>query len=233
VWQISCDESRVDGCKFMLFGALSIPAYAQASFDQADRNFRHATNNDLAHFKWVKAASNKKLPDYLALVDLFFNQGAFFKCLIVEKSKVDYARYHKRDHELGFYKFYFLLLSRLVKFNLEYFVRVHRRSDKNRARLIDLQAATNNWCRKTAGKHITPVRSLEGAEFTKHTELQIVDVLLGAVGYHWERMHLKQDASKPKIAICKSICTRLNKASLEFQSEWQQTKFNIWKWEPR
>ena len=217
----------------MLFGALIVPPNGHTAFAQADLDFRNSTKNNLAHFKWVKAASNKKLPDYLALVELFFAQCTRFKCLVVDTSKIDYQRYHKGDRELGFYKFYFLLLSRLVKFGCQYHVRVHRRSDKNRASLSDLEAATNNWCRKTAGRHITPIAQIEAADFRKHTELQIVDVLLGAVGYHWERKHLREEASQAKIAICNSICQKLNKASLEFESEWQENKFNIWNWKPK
>lgn len=233
MWHIYCDESRVDGCKYMLIGALSVPPQSAGAFAAADKAFRAATKNDKAHFKWVKATSKKKLPAYLGLIDLFFAQNIFFKCIVIEKSAVDYKRFHRNDHELGFYKFYYLLLSRLVKFNTNYFVRIHRRPDKNRGRLVDLEGATNNWCRRRCGRYITPIQQLEAAEFENHTELQLVDVLLGAVGYHWERAHLKGNASPPKVEICKEICKRLDKASLEFESDWRERKFNLWKWKPK
>jgi len=233
VWEISCDESRVEGCRYMLIGALTVPPQTQAAFAAADQAFRKRTRNDLAHFKWVKAASNKKLPDYLALIDLFFSLDVHFKCIVIEKAKIDYRKFHRGDHELGFYKFYFLLLSRLVDFGANYFVRVHRRPDKNRGRLVDLQSATNNWCRRKASRYITPIQHLEAADASKYTELQLVDVLLGAAGYHWECEDQKQNASKAKIEICNQICKRLCKNSLVFHSDWRETKFNVWHWQPR
>lgn len=218
----------------MLIGALSIPLTAQAPFFAADSVFRTNTKNNLAHFKWVKAAGNKKLPAYLGLIDLFFTQDVRFKCVVIETSKLNYKLHHHGDHELGFYKFYFLLLSRLVKFDEKYLVRIHRRTDRNRGRLPDLHSATNNWCRKKAGRHITPIHVIEAADYRKYTELQLVDVLLGAVGYHWEKKsHLKEGASKAKTEICNSICKRLDKPSLVFESEWQEGKFNVWKWLPK
>jgi hypothetical protein len=217
----------------MLIGALSVPPSVQPSFFAADSAFRTATKNNLAHFKWVKAGGVKKLPAYLGLIDLFFAHDVRFKCVVIETSKLNYKVHHRGDHELGFYKFYFLLLSRLVDFDQQYLVRVHRRTDRNRGRLADLHSATNNWCRKKAGRHITPIHSVEGADYRKYTELQLVDVLLGAVGYHWERCHLREEASKSKIEICNAICKRLEKASLAFESEWREPKFNIWKWLPK
>jgi hypothetical protein len=234
VWQISCDESRVDGCRHMLIGALIIPPEALGAFVTANIEFRNATKNNFAHFKWEKATSKKKLPDYLALIDMFFNLPIFFKCIIIEKCRVDYKRYHRNDRELGFYKFYFLLLSRLVKFEKQYLVRVHRRLDKNRGRLADLRDATNNWCRNKSRRYITPLQTVEGANFNDYTELQIVDVLLGAVGYHWDQAHVRPNASQSKIAICNKICERLGKDSLCFQSYyWSDKKFNLWKWQPK
>src|SRR6267378_731406 len=164
IWQIYCDESRIAGCKFMLIGALSVPPAAQAPFFAADSLFRTNSRNNLAHFKWVKASGNKKLSAYLGLVDLFFEQNVRFKCVVIETSKLNYKLHHRGDHELGFYKFYFLLPSRLVKFDEQYLVRIHRRTDRNRGRLPDLHSATNNWCRKKAGRHITPIHGIEAAD---------------------------------------------------------------------
>jgi hypothetical protein len=233
MWKIFCDESRVTACKYILIGALTVPTHSDVSLRMADTEFRDRTRNNKAHFKWEKACGRKKLPDYLQLVDIFFEHDIHFKAVVIEHCKVDYARYHKEDRELGFYKFYFLLLSRLVNFDQQYIIKIHRRSDEGRGRLIDLQGATNNYCRKMKGRYVTPVASLEAVEFERFTELQIVDVLLGAIGYHWERCHLRNDASKSKIEICNHICKRLDKPSLEFESDWRERKFNVWKWKPK
>jgi hypothetical protein len=233
MWEVYCDESRITRCKFMLIGALTVPPTAREAFSKADAAFRNRTSNNQAHFKWLKACGTKKLPSYLGLVDLFFDHDIRFKCLIVETSKVDYKAHHQGDPELGFYKFYFLLLSRLISFDNQHIVRIHRRPDKNRGRLSDLQSATNNWCRRQRRKNITPIASIDAADYRDHTELQIVDVLLGAIGYHWERCHLKDGASHSKIEICNAICKRLEKASLVFESDWREQKFNLWKWLPK
>jgi hypothetical protein len=233
MWEVFCDESRVGGSKFMLIGALTVPPASREAFDRADKAFRSGSSNDRAHFKWLKACGSKKLPAYLSLVDLFFDHEIQFKCLIVETAKVDYKIHHSGDHELGFYKFYFQLLSRLVDFDHQHVVRVHRRSDKNRGRLIDLQSATNNWCRMKIRRHITPIQTIEAADHRDHTALQIVDVLLGAVGYHWEKCHLIEGASHSKKEICNAICRRLDKASLVFESDWRERKFNLWRWLPK
>ncbi len=108
---VYADESCTHGERYMLIGGLWIPATDEPNL-RADIAQVRASTAMTAEFKWKKV-SRTKLPAYQDFVSTFFQQcTASFHCIIVDVTTLDYGTFARGDAELGFYKFYFQLISR-------------------------------------------------------------------------------------------------------------------------
>jgi len=220
---VFCDESRQTGSRWMLLGSIWIPRKLEEEFEKICFEFRQKTKNSKAYFKWTKV-SKGKLDAYKELVDLFFKYDDMrFKCLLIDTHKLDFDGYHQGDAELGFYRFYFYLLSRtMVKVN-QYFVLLHRKDNQKKGRLGDLKDHLNRYFRYNYSIDRDIVSNVEPRDARLYNQLQIVDVLLGAVGYVWEGYNL----SPAKLELIKHVESRRGKR-LTVPSLPSERKFNIW-----
>ncbi|HSW44850.1 MAG TPA: DUF3800 domain-containing protein [Phycisphaerae bacterium] len=53
-----------------------------------------------------------------------------------------------------------------------------------------LRAILNRGIRKKYGRKVDVVRSIEAVDSKDSDVLQVADVLMGAIGYHWNDCHL-------------------------------------------
>ena len=208
----------------MLYGLLLIPRGEpeQAIRDQCNQ-LRNRHQWGAGEFKWEKV-SQGKLDVYKEFVDIFFDHAeSDFRCLVVDKSKIDYHAYHKDDHETAFCEFYFQAISRNLDAAHQYLVFTDSRQNKRANRLTDLKAKTNyHWLLQGVKESI--VRNLEPRVSKTEDLLQITDVLLGAVGYDIE----KRAESPAKVELVKYIEERIGCERL--RDHWgRNTRFNIWK----
>ena len=182
---VYCDESRQVQSRHMLIGGLWIPQDVESDFLSACAEYRTRLNMT-AELKWTKV-SRTKLDAYKQFVDLYFQTPTIrFRCIVIDTHKVDYHKYHEGDKELGFYKFYYQFLSRNIKAardyqifhkNTEYWLYTDQIQNRSSNRLQDLKQHLN--IRYTA-------RVVEPIDSHKSDPLQMVDVLLGAIGYGLE-----------------------------------------------
>lgn len=176
-------------------------------------------------FKWEKV-SQGKLHVYKEFVDIFFDHTeASFRCLVVDKNKIDYQAYHDNDHETAFYEFYFQAISRNLDLAHQYLGFTDSRQNRQPNRLVDLKAKINyHWLRQGATGNL--VRNLEPRISKAEDLLQITDVLLGAVGYDLE----ERVESPAKVEMVKHIEKRIGCERLKDQRG-RNTNFNIWKFQ--
>lgn len=232
---IYVDESRIINSRYLLFGSLWLPRDVQKDFRQQfwqlwDKNFP-SRNSEL---KWTKV-SNNKLQVYKKFIDFFtlFYQ-VDFRCVVIDNHKVDYQIYHKNDKELGFYKFLFFFLSRNIEKDFR-FKRIDddyqilidsRRRDDEFGRLTDLKKFLNNRLNQVCSKKDI-VRNVESEPDSKLSpEIQIVDVLLGAIGYVWEGFQ----TSSPKLSLIEYI-EQLFGLKLNQPTPYLSDKINIWEFQ--
>lgn len=221
---VFCDESRQTNSRWMLLGSIWIPRKLEEEFEKICFEFRQKTQNSKAYFKWTKV-SRGKLDAYKGLVDLFFKfDNIRFKCLLIDTHQLDIDGYHQGDPELGFYRFYFYLLSRTMIKDNQYFVLLHRKDNKKKGRLEDLKNYLNNYFREKYSIDRNVVSNIEPRDARLYNQLQIVDVLLGAVGYVWEGYEL----SPAKLELIKHIESDRGK-KMTVDSLPSEKKFNIWK----
>ncbi len=208
----------------MLYGLLLVPrGDAEQELRQQCVQFREQHRWGHGEFKWEKV-SLSKLDIYKKFVDLFFACGsAEFRCLVVDKSKIDYSAYHQGDAETAFYEFYYQAISRNLQIIDEYLVFTDNRQNRQANRLTDLKSKINSYW-LTQGAEGNLVRNVEPRDSKAEDLLQIVDVLLGAIGYDLE----KRKESPAKVEMVHHVAGRIGCEKLS--EHWGYgTRFNIWK----
>jgi hypothetical protein len=224
-FSLYCDESNIQAAHYMLIGGLWIPQKSEADLRGSLTKVRQDFNMT-AEFKWTKV-SQSKLPAYSAWLDCFFdNKDIGFRCIVIDTNLLDYRAFHKGDQELGFYKFYYQLVSRNIKPENLYWLYTDERTNRKKNRLEVLKIVTNHYWMKQA--NVEPLRSVEPRCSHDEDFLQLADVLLGALGYTWNM----SKNSPAKMNLITHITKRLNWTSLRVATSPSSTRFNIWQWRP-
>lgn len=251
---IFADESSTAQSRFMLLGGIWVDECTYNQVKKEFKNFKNTNNwNEKTKFNW-KSVSNKTLHAYKDFIDIFFKYNLKFNCIIIDKSIVNLKHNEEKNEELGFYKFYYQLLWHNSNKSYEYHVFLDRRNNKKDTRLSDLKRILRRqniscfvdeedyedieFLRDT--KNVQPiinginVLSLEAVDSKDYNLIQLTDILLGAISYHYNHRHLKKDASHNKIELANHIACNLNVKNLIFSTNNGGYKnFNIWLFKPR
>ena len=219
---VYADESRQNAHRFMLFSALFVPRGAAENALLADIAAFRVRQSARAEMKWGKI-SRAMLPVYRDFIDLFFaHPAAQFRCLVVDAHQVDLRQYHDDDPETAFYNFYCLMLSRNMQIENRYLVLTDERSNRECNRLADLRDNINRyWQEKGAVNNVAV--NVEPLNSKESDLLQIVDVLLGAVGYAIEEF----TTSEARLELTRHIAARLGVEELRTHRG-RGTNFNTW-----
>ncbi|HEY4515096.1 MAG TPA: DUF3800 domain-containing protein [Candidatus Paceibacterota bacterium] len=216
-FNIYCDESSIDNPKsiMMVIGALFIERSIVPEIKEKIKEIRqkHGVNGEL---KWVKT-SNKVLPFYEELFSYLFSMDGTkvtFRCIVIDKSQVNYEKYHQQDKELAFYKFYYQLLKRRLKEDA-YYIFLDFRPSKNKNSVRRLGEFLGMFSRGI--KHIQAYQSHE------NVFIQVADVLSGAVSFSRNT----PDGGEAKQKLTKIISKSIKKKDLNFGSSFWEDKFNI------
>lgn len=224
-FNIYCDETRVENpdAKKMAIGALLIPRGEKDRLVEALKNLR--TRYEFDHeLKWAKT-SPRFMPFYKALIDLFVADIAFgFRCIIVDKTELDYERYHNDDKELAFFKFYYLMLrQKLLNFK-QYYIFLDKKPtrDKNRARA--LHAYLESYI--LLHKQQCSIAHLQAYDSHENLLIQVADFLTGLVGNAVNPGR----RSVAKGEIIKHFKEKLGRRQILKTSPWAEEKFNVFVW---
>lgn len=224
-YRLYCDESRIQDARHMLIGGLWVLDEAEAALRQCLQDVR-SEYRMTAEFKWTKVSRAKRAA-YAAWVDAFLDSpGVTFRCIVVDTHVLDYKTFHRGDEELGFYKFYYLLVSRNLMPAHSYWLYTDERRNRKANRLEVLRIVTNRYWQKQAG--VMPLRGIEPRRSHGEDLLQLTDVLLGAVGYAWNGL----DTSPAKRELGAHLAARLGWATLRTATRRDASKVNQWLWRP-
>ncbi len=219
---IYCDESSVDNpnLKYMTIGSLWITRNKVREIRSKIKELqkKHYLNGEL---KWVKTSS-KTIPFYTELFDMLFGYegDVEFKCIVVDKEQIDYAKFHDQDKDLAFYKFYYFLLKNKLESNCLHYLFLDFKPSKNPkavSRLADfLTFSATNRSDQCGLKHVQAYPSDE------NVLIQVADILTGAVAYS-----NNFEPSGAKGELSKVIASSIGKTNLKFCSSLSDKKFNI------
>jgi hypothetical protein len=228
-FDVYCDESRPD-----LFCSKSPPAtYLLIGSLWSHREDRdklkteiHALRNRHkvgSEFKWRKV-SPSRLEFYDELISLFFGEGdrLRFRCIAVDRTKVDLLKYHENDQELGFYKFYYQLLHHwILDFN-EYSVFCDLKRDRETQRLAVLQKCIAYSNLSASISSVQAIRSHESVL------IQLVDVLVGAASAKLNGSLVEGSAKSQLVKFIEARLERTIAATVKGES-----KFNVFVIDPQ
>lgn len=231
---IFVDESRISkGNRYQLFGSFWLPREKQDDFRCAYWRLWDEEFPSRSELHWVKV-SRGKLDTYKKFIDFFATYpDVDFRCVILDSRAIDYRAYHDGDKELGFYKFLYFFLSRNIEKDFRYrgisdtyqifLDRRRKEDDFDVGRLSDLKRFLNKrLCDVFSSKeHI--VRNVEAVDSKESPEIQLADVLMGAVGYSWEG-YQTSPAKLELVAHIENVFGLNLNASTPFLSE----RINIW-----
>ncbi len=216
-FNIYCDESSIDNPNslMMVIGALFVERTLVPEIREKIKEIRkkHSINGEL---KWVKT-STKTLPFYEEVFGYLFSLDSLkvtFRCIVIDKTQVDYGKYHQQDKDLAFYKFYYQLLKRRLKDD-KYYIFLDFRPSKNKNSVRRLGEFLEMFTKGI--KHIQAYSSHE------NVFIQIADILSGAVSF--SRNTPNGCGAKKKLV--KIISSSVNKEDLNFKSSFWEERFNI------
>lgn len=228
-----CDESGIDGtARYMAIGGVwihdRVGELSRIRKGLDDCKWMHGIS---AEMKWGKV-SQDKLAAYKAFVDEFFGAATAmdFRCIIVDKHVLNYRKFHNNNKELGFYKFYFLLLSRNLSKGSDYYIYTDDKSNRRRNRLGELQTVVNNWANREM--KCWPVKTIEPRESHQDVIIQMVDVLLGAVSSRWNNAaNVNRNVTKDELAGY--IAKKAGLPDLKRATTRMRRPLNIWVWQSK
>ena len=205
-FEIYCDESCQDvftsqhtKCQYMFIGGLWLPAEKRKIF-KAELHSIREKHKVFSEIKWNKISASK-IGFYTDLINYFFdkNDDLRFRCVVVEKSKVNLVKYHNSDAELGFYKFYYQLLHHwILDFNA-YAIYLDIKTSRVKNRLKVLHQCLHN------ANLSSEIKILQALPSHENIFIQMTDLLLGAVNAKFN----EQVASNCKKKILECIENRL------------------------
>lgn len=224
-YNIYADEASISEARYMLIGGIwsgwEIEPFVRSELQAVRDQYRLQ-----AEMKWTKVSSTM-LPAYCAFVDTFFeHEQLSFRCIVIDTHILDYRRFHRGDKELGFYKFYFQLISRNLTASDLYWLNTDERRNRRASRLSTLKITVNRWWQKRAG--VEPLRAVEPRRSHDDDLIQLTDVLLGAVSYAWN----ERVGSEAKLSLVKHIASRMGWPTLQWSTARFERKMNIWRWQP-
>jgi len=232
-YTLICDESFTENNQLVL-GTIIIPSHNHPLLIKEITAWKVGEGlNPDSEFKWVKV-SKKYLDRYQALMKWFFDHlkanHLSFRAHIIEA----YKRYGNGDVETSFYKAYYHLLlnsiKRLAINEEESRILIYKDNKRNRypLRLTILKKTLNSAIKRDL-KIENIVASIEPRESKgqkMEPMIQIVDILIGAIGFVRNGSMISPQASTAKIDLAKFI-EDLSNTNLLYDTN-INSSFNLW-----
>jgi len=255
--RIYSDESRHRNERFLLLGGIWIDETHIAGVENSIKllrkkygytDFEGQEIDFLGEFKWSKV-SDKYLNLYKDLVDIFFEcigKDIFRSCIMLVDTKDPDIISHSNIKKEGFVKLLYQLY--LHNSHIPALYKIYPDSITNPQHQIDLNTLYNSLnnalYRKFALKvnpenlqqiylnNITPVNS------KKVIFIQLIDIIMGGIGYYQNGFFDKPNAKKAKVVLMKYILDKIVfSGTFKFTGKTylivKSTKFNIWLFRPK
>ncbi len=215
-YKIFCDESnhlQYDGYDIMVLGSLECPSDQYEKIKNDIKNIKLKYHNKY-ELKWTKVSSSRGYM-YKELLDYFFSSSMRYRAVVVKnKTKLNHKKY-QQTHSIFYYKTYYLVLKYLMNPNYSYKIYFDKKDTQGKVALDKLQEVFNNT------KEL-PTPFLQHIHSHESQQLQLVDILTGAVSY--KNKDLSESKTKTKII---SYIERMSGQKLDMTSPLAYDKFNI------
>lgn len=227
VYKIFCDEScylQHDGADIMVLGALHCSADKVIALNKHIKWLRHQ-HNFKPEFKWSKLHKHQ-WQLYKAIIDLIVDDVAvnFKATVVLNKNTLEHQLYNSGSHSEFYYKMFYYTLKDFLKVGNEYRVYLDymdTSSSVKTKKMCEVLQCGTHW---TLDVNATIVQSYEVQL------VQVVDLLIGAVGYR-NRSDI-QKTSSIKNQFVSYLEEKLG-ARLDVATPPWEDQFNIFRFQPR
>ena len=228
IYNIYCDESchlEHDHQPIMILGAIS--CLLEKTPDIAKRIREIKQKHRLhPHFeiKWTKV-SPAKVAFYLDIIDYFFdNDELAFRALIV-KNKEQLAHHDfNQDHDLWYYKMYFVMLKAILDPEIRYRIYLDIKDTCGGEKIRKLHNVLSNNLYDFSKEIVERIQLVRSDEIEI---LQVCDLLIGAVSY----INRALNTSTAKLQLIERIRERSG-YSLVRSTLLKEHKLNLFVWSP-
>lgn len=223
-----CDESNHllhnDG-NFMILGFTSCRTDISRKIHKKLRSIKAKHGLDEAcELKWTKVSMSKMLM-YEEIIDLFFSEDSMqFRCVIADKTDLDYERFNI-THDDWYYRMYYLLLGKTLLETNQYNIYLDIKDTCSGTKTNKLKQILNNSYYDFSAEMIRKIQLVN----SHHVGiLQITDLFIGAIGYY----NNGYSNSPSKLAFVELLKSKAPN-DLNSTTPLNYRKFNIFKWGAR
>ena len=226
-YNVYCDESchlENDHQKAMLLGAVWCPLDRTREIAVCLREIKQKHGMPAPfEVKWTKV-SPAKVGLYMDLIDYFFDDDDLhFRALIVpDKSKLDHGAFAGQDHDTWYYKMYFDMLKVIFRPDARYRVYLDIKDTRGAEKVAHLHEVLCNNMYDFSRDVLERLQLVHSHEIE---QLQLADLLIGAVGY----LNRGLAGNAGKIAIIDRIRQRSG-YSLTQSTLLREEKMNLFRW---
>jgi len=233
LYNVYCDETchlEHDGINVMILGAIWCPKEKLKEINQRIRQIKECNGiNAALELKWTKV-SPAKVSVYQELVNYYFDDDdlKFRAVIIPDKSKLNHERFHQ-THDDWYYKMYFDMLKVIFNPVDKYEVYIDIKDTHSYQKTQKLREVCCNSMHDFSQeviKRIQPIRSEEVQI------MQLVDILIGAVGYANRKFAENFKGSSAKQEIISLIKKRSGHEMTRTTSLYEE-KLNLLSWDAR
>lgn len=230
VFNVYCDESRHTSDpedRYAVIGALQCPRDEKRRVVHEIHTLKGRYNAQ-GELGWKRLSPNR-IAFYEELLRLFIDEPFLrFRCIVVDRSQLDHERFNEGSAELGFYKLYYQMLVHWLQPDHEYRLYLDWQQNAASHRFVDLRTILE---RKLSGR--AHILSLEPVTSHDQPMIQLVDLLMGAVGYQWNNRDQVPGASQAKSCFARNLASALGRTTLASGTPRGEEKFNIFNWQGR
>ncbi|OOF88179.1 hypothetical protein BKG94_07720 [Rodentibacter ratti] len=225
-FNIYCDESchlPNDKISVMVLGAIRCPVEKTKEIAKRLREIKikHGFHPNF-EIKWNKI-SKAKASFYLDIVDYFFDDDDLsFRGIIIDKSNLNHKSYNQ-THDEWYYKMMFLLLKNLLIPKANSFIYLDKKDTQS---AIKVKKLHDILCHSTYDFEQRFIKRVQVVESHHVEQLQLADLLLGALGYYHRNLSSNEGKKRVINRIKERSGYALNKNTLPAES-----KFNLFHWE--
>jgi hypothetical protein len=228
---IYIDESSQTQNRYLLLGGLIVPHRYLDAFEERLQKAR-LPELPRGEMKWGKISSSK-IAAYKRIVDamMIMPPGPMssieFHSLVVDTTKLKDGVYNAGSRETGFNKEVYQLVRKFGRLNRSGIFHVYLDARSTKSSTADLKTILNHGIRLLHPGRDWPFRRVHFRDSSECVPLQVVDILLGAIGFRLNDHRSKVGASSAKCALSDRVLSLGNVHDVT-RSTWAEGRFTIW-----
>lgn len=233
LYNVYCDETchlEHDGINDMVIGAVWCPQEKLSEINLRLRQIKERNNIPVSQeLKWTKI-SPSGVSIYEDIINYFFDDDDLhFRAIIIpDKSKLNHQAFHQ-THDDWYYKMYFDMLKVIFNPNDNYEVYIDIKDTHSYAKSQKLKEVCSNSMYDFSSRVIRRLQPIRSEEVQI---MQLVDILIGAIGYEnrvFPDGFVRSTAKQELIDLIKKrSCYSLSKTTL-----YREEKCNLFVWDAR